>query len=274
MAALSISRAWDDTKATIASDGRLMMVVAAALLLLPQALIATVTPPEQLSGVKASGAAGLLPFAAALIGIVGQIAIIRLALVSSTSVGEAIAHGFKRFVPVFLAVLLVILAMCIIIVPVLLLLGVGSDISTDSAAGISEGALLAGGLIAILAILVAPLFLMLMPVATSEAGGPIHVLKRSWALGARHYFRLLAFMLLVLVTAFIIVLATEFIIGSTLRLLFGQLEPLSFGALIYGLLFGALQAAFAVVMSVMLARIYVQLSGTAALDVTVPSSGT
>lgn len=274
MAGLSISRAWDESKARIASDGRLMAIVAAALLLLPQALVATIAPPEQLSGVKPSGAASLLPFVIALIGMVGQIALIRLALVSSTSVGEAISHGFKRFVPVFLAVLLVILAMSVILVPLVLLLGGGTGLSTESAAGMSESALLAAGLIGILAILLAPLFLMLMPVATAEAGGPIHVLKRSFALGSGHYFRLLGFMLLILVTAFIIVLATEFIIGSTLRILFGELEPMSFGALVYGLLFGALQAAFAVVMSVMLARIYVQLSGAEAVEVTVPKTGT
>lgn len=274
MAALSISRAWDETKDTVASDGRLMMIVAAALLLLPQALIATIAPPEQLSGVEVSGAAGLLPFVAGLIGIVGQIAIIRLALVRSISVGEAVTHGLKRFLPVLAAVLLVLLAMCVILIPLMMVLGVGSGISVENPEVMPRAALMAAGLIAVFAILIAPLFLMMMPVATAEAGGPIHILKRSWGLGASHYIRLLAFMLLILVTAFIIVLATEFIAGSALRILFGDLEPLSFGALLYGLLFGALQAAFAVVMSVMLARIYVQLSGREGIDVSVPKSGT
>lgn len=274
MAGLSISRAWDETKDTIAADGRLLMIVAAALLLLPQALIATITPPEQLSGVEVSGAAGLLPFIAGLIGIVGQIAIIRLALVRSTSVGEAVGHGFKRFFPVLLAVLLVLLAMCVVLVPLMMVLGVSSGISVENPEAMPQAALLAAGLIAILAIVISPFFLMLMPVATAEAGGPVHILKRSWSLGASHYFRLLAFLLLILVTAFIIVLATEFIAGSALRILFGDLEPMSIGALVYGLLFGALQAAFAVLMSVMLARMYVQLSGHAGIDVSVPKSGT
>ena len=274
MAALSISRAWDETKATIAADGRLMMIVAAALLLLPQALIATIAPPEQLSGVEVKGAAGLLPFIAGLIGIVGQIAIIRLAMVRSTSVGEAVGHGFKRFLPVLLAVLLLLLAMCIILIPILLALGVGSGVSVENPDVKPQSALLAAGLIGILALLVAPLFLMMMPVATAEAGGPIHIIKRCWSLGSRHYLRLLAFMLLILVAAFIIVLATEFIAGSVLRIVFGDLEPMSVGALLYGLLFGALQAAFAVVMSVMLTRIYLQLSGREGIDVSVPKSGT
>lgn len=274
MAALSISRAWDETKETVAVDGRLMMIVAAALLLLPQALIATITPPEQLSGVEISGAAGLLPFVAALIGMVGQIAIIRLALVRSISVGEAVNHGLKRFGPVLLAVLLVLLAMCIILIPLAMVLGLGSTISVDDPEAMTQGALAAAGLIAVFAILISPLFLMMMPVATAEAGGPIHILKRSWSLGASHYLRLLGFMLLILVAALVIVLATEFIFGSVLRIVFGDLEPLSFGALLYGLLFGALQAAFAVVMSVMLAKIYVQLSGREGIDVSVPKSGT
>lgn len=274
MAALSISRAWDESKETLAADGRLMMIVAAALLLLPQALIATVTPPEQLSGVEVSGAAAILPLVAALIGMVGQIAIIRMALVHSSSVGEAISHGVKRFLPVFFAVLLLLIAMCIILIPVVMIFGASSELTTQAAENLSGTALLAAGLIVLLAILIAPLFLMIMPVATAEPGGPIHILKRSWSLGSSHYFRLLAFMLLILVTAFIIVMATEFIVGSALRIAFGDLEPLSFGALLYGLVLGALQAAFTVVMSVMLARMYVQLSGREGIDVSVPKSGT
>ena len=46
------------------------------------------------------------------------------------------------------------------------------------------------------------------------------------------------------------------------------------GALIYGLLFGALQAFYAIIMSVLLARIYLQLGGGEVETVSVPSSGT
>lgn len=275
MAGLSISRAWDETKARIASDGRLMAIVAAALLLLPQALVSTLAPPEQLSGVKPPGVLTLAALAVALVGMVGQIAIIRLALAESISVGEAILHGLKRFGPVFLAAVLLIIAICIVLVPILLLFGLAGAITTDDPTQMTGNALLAATLIVILAVLIAPRFLMLMPVATAEAGGPIHILKRSWALGSGHYFRLLGFMLIVLVAAVVIVMATEFVAGSVLRIAFGDLEPMSLGALLYGLVFGAFQAALAVVMSVMLARIYVQLAGGAAgAAATVPHSGT
>jgi len=274
MAGLSISRAWDETKARLGSDGRLMAIVAAALLLLPQALVSTVTPPEQLSGVAPPGALGLLALVAALVGMVGQIAIIRLALVESTSVGEAIAHGAKRFLPAFLAALLLIVAICIVLIPILLLFGATAALTEGDPSRMTGSVLIAAGLIIILAVLVAPRFLMMMPVATAEQGGPVHILKRSWTLGSGHYFRLLGFMLLVLVAAVVIVFATEFVFGSALKILFGDLEPMSVGALLYGLSFGAFQAAFAVVMSVMLARIYVQLSGQGGLDVSVPKSGT
>ncbi|HET9458799.1 MAG TPA: hypothetical protein VFO51_02305 [Sphingomicrobium sp.] len=274
MAGLSISKAWDETKARLGSDGRLMAIVGAALLLLPQALVSTLTPPEQLSGVAPSGALMLLALVAALVGMVGQIAIIRLALVESTSVGEAIAHGARRFLPAFLAAVLLIIAACIVLIPILLLFGATAALTEGDPSRMSGTVLIAAVLIIALAVLVAPRFLMMMPVATAEQGGPVHILKRSWSLGAGHYFRLLGFMLLVLVAAMVIVFATEFVIGAALKLLFGDLEPMSLGALLYGLLFGAIQAAFGVVMSVMLARIYVQVSGQGALDVSVPKSGT
>ncbi|MFP5328711.1 MAG: hypothetical protein ACLGHC_01040 [Alphaproteobacteria bacterium] len=274
MAGLSISRAWEETKAKLASDGRLMTIVAAALLLLPQALVSTLTPPEQLSGVAPAGALTLLALVAALVGLVGQIAIIRLALVESTSVGEAIGHGVRRFLPAFLAALLLIVAICIVLIPILLLFGATAALTEGDPSRMTGTVLIAAVLIIVLAVLVAPRFLMMMPVATAEQGGPVHILKRSWTLGGGHYFRLLAFMLLVLVAAVVIVFATEFVFGSVLKIAFGNLEPMSLGALLYGLLFGAFQAGFGMVMSVMLARIYVQLSGQGGLDVSVPKSGT
>lgn len=274
MASLSISRAWDETKERIASDGRLIVIVAAALLLLPQALASTITPPEQLSGVKPTGALTIIALIAALIGIVGQIAIMRLAMVSRISVGEAISHGVRRFLPVFLAAILLIIAMCIVLIPIVILFGATAALTADDPTQLTGSTLIAAGLIVLLAVLIAPRFLMMMPVATAESGGPVHILKRSWSLGSGHYFQLLGFMLLVLIAAVVIVIATEFVAGTALRIMFGDLEPMSVGALVYGLLFGAFQSGFALVMSVLLARIYVQVSGHEAADVSVPKSGT
>lgn len=274
MAAFSISRAWDETKTAIAADGRLFAIVAAALLLVPQAFLAVIAPPEELSGVTPPGWANLLALVAALFGIVGQVAIIRLAQVSGSSVGEAISHGLKRLLPVVGAVILLVIAIFIAAVPLMLLLGGVAALQASGAGTLPASVLLAVFIILVLAVLIAPRFLMIMPVATAEAGGPLHILKRSWSLASGHYFRLLAFVLLILVAAVVILVVTQFVGGSVLVLAFGELRPLGAGALLYGLLFGAFQAAFGVVVTLMLARIYVQLSGREALDVTVPRTGT
>ena len=270
--ALSISRAWDETKARIASDGRLMVIVAAALLLLPQALVSVLAPPEQLSGEKPPELVNLLALLAGMIGLVAQVAIIRLALVQSTSVGEAISHGLRRFLPVFVAAILLMVGLFLLVLPLMLLAGAGGELAQGDARPASV--LIAVGLLLLVAILIGPRFLMLMPVATAERGGPIHILKRSWEISKGHYLRLLGFMLLILVAAIIIVGAVQLVAGALLAGIFDEIDPLSFGALLYGLIFGALQALFGVILSVMLARMYVQLSGAEAADVSVPNSGT
>lgn len=276
MAAISISRAWDETKARVGADGRLFTTVAAALLLVPQAIVAAIAPPEDLSGTAPAGWVNLLALLASVVGIVGQVAIIRLAQVPGTSVGEAISHGLRRLLPIIGAIILLVIAVFIVAIPLMLLLGgavaleaVGSG-TTPADPTIVTAALL----IVLLTILVAPKLLMMMPVATAERGGPLHILKRSWTLSNGHYLRLLGFMLLIVVAAIVVVLAVQVVLGAALLAILGNLEPLSVGALVYALLFGAAQAAFAVIISIMLARLYLQLAGRDQAEVSVPSSGT
>lgn len=274
MAAFSISRAWDQTKGQIGSDGRLFAIVAAALLLLPQALVAVLAPPQELSGVAPAGWVNVLMLIAALLGIVGQIAIIRLSLVPATSVGEAIGHGARRFLPVLGAVILLSIAVFLIALLLMLLLGGLSGVLTAESGAMPASVVAAVAVILLLGLLIGPKFLMMMPVAAAEPGGPLHVLKRSWTLSNGHYLRLLGFMLLVLVAAIVVVGATQFVVGSLLVVVFGELSPLTLGALLYALLFAAAQAFFAVILSIMLARLYVQMIGDESIDVTVPKTGT
>jgi hypothetical protein len=64
------------------------------------------------------------------------------------------------------------------------------------------------------------------------------------------------------------------VLGGTLILLSGPLEPMSITALILAAVLALVGAAFTTVFSIMLARIYVQLSGPDHAGVSVPSSGT
>lgn len=273
MAGLSISQAWEETKARIAADGKLLMAVAAATVLLPQAVVSVVGPPELLSGVRPAGGFNLLVFAAAFIGLIGQLAIVRLAVGPATSVGDSIAHGARRFLPALGALFLLFVLMFLITIPIVLLLVGVSDLESAAAGNPTGAVSLAALIIVVIGILIGSRFLMIMPVAASESGGPIHIIKRSWNLVKGHYLKLVAFVLLLVIAVVVLTLAVQFGAGAVIGLVF-DISPFSAGALIYGLLFGALQAFYAVIISVLLARIYLQLTGGELERVSVPTSGT
>ena len=96
MANLSLSRAWDDTRGVMSRDGRLIVAVALAMLVLPGVLSDIVTPSSPDAQVPPVGWWTAVTIAALLIGLAGQLAIVRLALGPQLSVSEAIRHGIRR----------------------------------------------------------------------------------------------------------------------------------------------------------------------------------
>jgi hypothetical protein len=271
MADLSISRAWDETKAVLARDGKLVSTVALALLFLPQVVANTVSPPANLAAEAAPRFAGLVVLAALLIGGVGQLAIVRLAVGPATSVGDSIRHGGRRFLPAIIAFILLLCGMALVLSPVLIALGLGPMIM-DPASAPPDQFLGRLSLAALIALLISVKFMLVTPVASTEAVGPLRILKRSWQLTAGHYLRLLAFIILVAIPAAIVLVASQFIGIIVARLLADSINPLSAGALVFALITAATQAALSAVFTVMLARIYAQVAGHFA-EPSVPSTG-
>lgn len=272
MAAFSISRAWDETKARIAADGRLMTVVAAALIALPT-LVTGVLDPSR-AGDDGSMWTVLLMFAAALLAIVGQLSIIRLAIGPAVSVAEAIGHGARRMPFYFIAGVLIVIAMIVAGLPFLAILFVIGVPLQDPAAFQSAIAILLGLLYLALIVFVAVRMLMASPVASEEAAGPIEILRRSWQLTEGHWLRLFGFILMFLIGAVVALAAIGAAAGVIAVMLFGAIEPMSGSALIVAIVDAVVNAAITVLLAVMLARIYLQLSGVDSLDVTVPKTGT
>src|SRR5688572_2420994 len=97
MSSLSIGKAWDEARHILARDGRLLTSISLALILVPQALAGVIAPPPNLSGIEPPGWMPLITILVLVAGIIGQIAIVRLALGPTASVGEAINHGVRRF---------------------------------------------------------------------------------------------------------------------------------------------------------------------------------
>lgn len=270
---ISLSAAWDETKAIVARDGKLVMAVTLALVVLPQIVVGLVDPGMGATGEK-SRSAILLGIFAILIGTVGQLALIRLALGPPVSVGEAIAHGARRFLPAFAAMILFGLGLALVLIPLIILLAVTGLVDAPQPGAPPSGDMAALVLVMVIAVLViAPRVLLLIPVASAESGGPIQLLRRSWSISKGNYWRLLAFLVLILVVAFIMLLAAQ-LIGGVLAGIAGKIEPMSLSALIVASFVSVAQGAFTILSSVMLARMYRQVAGAGSGEtVSVPRSG-
>jgi hypothetical protein len=271
MAALSISRAWEESKARIASDGRLMMVVAIALIALPMAVMGVVSP--RTTGGETTFVSGLVFFISTLLAIVGQLAVIRLAIGSNVSVGEAIGHAARRMPIYFVAAILVAVALFIVLIPFLVIL-YAAGVPLDSGVAQSPLASILLLLFVALAVFVGVRMVISSPVASEEAVGPVAIIRRSWELTSGHFWRLFGFLLMFIIGAAISMIA----VGSGFTLLavlvLGPVEPMSASALVVAIAEALVNAVVTLLLAVMLARIYLQLAGRGSLDVTVPNSGT
>lgn len=268
MRRLSISRAWEETKSVIARDGRLLVAVALALVVLPQTIMGVVGLPME---PEAAAISSLVYFAVLLIGLAAQVALNRLAIGPSVTVGGAIGRGFARLLPLIAAFILfvfvLVLVMMLITVPL-----TAAGMVTLPAAGQTPPPWLIMMMIVLLAIGFAVLQLAI-PVAAAEQGGPIHLFKRSWQLSRGSYLPLLGFILFILVSIVILGLAVRSVFGSLVIVTLGKPIAGSMSALVLSLIAGIVQAAFTVVSAVMLARIYVQLAGRGETDSGLPITG-
>lgn len=272
MSRVSISRAWDETKAVIGRDGRLLAAVSLALIALPST-ISTLIDPE--SGMGENGgtlASALVVLAMSVVAMVGQLALIRLAIGPSVSVGGAIGHAARR-APVYLgSVILIILGLLLLAVPIIAVL-TAMGITVEEGTPPSGAAWAAILLFIVVAVFVGTRMLMTSSVASAENAGPVQILKRSWALTRGNTGRLLGFLLMFMVALVVVLSVIGVMIGLLSAALLGKAQPFSLAALLVGLVQGVATAAATVIFAVMLARIYLQLAGDPAAEVSVPSSG-
>jgi hypothetical protein len=270
MAKMSISKAWEETTAIVARDGRLITSVALALVVLPQLVVGIVSPPVP-GAVTPFGR--ILGIVAALIALLGQLALVRLAVGPSTSVGEAITHAARRFPSALGAFAILLCALALVVIPItMVLLNVGWLDAPAEGEPLPRSFVRYALLIMILGLALGAKLMMLMPVASSEKVGPLTILKRSWGLTKGHYWPLLGLELLLFLTALIILFAAQILGGIIAEVMGGAIVPFSLSALIIALFLGLAQAGFMVVVTMMVSRLYLQLSGKSVAGV--PSTGT
>lgn len=264
MAKISLSRAWEESREVLRRDGRLLGIVALALIVLPGTVQALLTPPVAEGSLPPVGAWIAVAVVAALIGLVGQLAIVRLALGPHTTVGEAIAHGARRMPVYFASVLLWALPLAAVIVFLVTKL---DRTNPQPALSISFFVLM------LLMIYVSVRLVLSSAVASAEKIGPLAIIQRSWVLTARNWWRLFAFLVLFVIAMVCLLLAVTAVAGILVSALFGEAEPMSVGALILALVSEFMVALVSVVFFVMLARIYAQLSARDEAAVSVPITG-
>ncbi len=251
-----------------------MATVAAALIVLP-GLIVEVVDPGTSRGSDFLGS--VLVLISSLLALVGQLAIIRLAMTPSVSVAEAIGHGARRMPVYVAAAILLSISIIIALIPfgaILYAAGVPLGSGDEQAFVKSPVALLLSVLFLALIIYVGVRMVMSSPVASEEAAGPVRILRRSWDLTSGHWWRLFGFILAFSVGAFVAVLAVNWAVIAFAVPFLGPLDPLSVTALVVGLFNSVVNGAMTVILAVMLARIYVQLAGGEATAASVPISGT
>ncbi len=261
---LSIGKAWEETSAFLAREGRLVAPVALAMFALPSILLNWAYPAGAAGA--AGGGAMLALFVILVAVMIGQMTVILLAIGWHGSIGEAIRKVAKR-VPSLLGAALIVFA------PILMLFMIGFAAALIAAGikdptGLTPQALARipniGWMSLLLMLVVLFVGVRLFPlsaVAAAEPVGPIGLLKRSWALTKRHFGRLLALLLLLAMAALILNAAVAAVVGSVTSLALGEARPFNLAALSVALAGGIVSALVSSVSAAMVGRVYVQLAG-------------
>lgn len=266
MAKLSISQAWDESRAVLARDGKLIGTVALALFVLPGIVLDLVMPEAPAGQFPPAGWWMAVAVVAIVISLVGQLAIIRLAMGPHLTVGEAIAHGARRLLSYLGAVL-------IWAVPLTLIIGGLFASAGDDPENPSPVAALGLIVVGLVGIFLAVRFLMMSSVASAEGSGPLAILRRSWAITGGNWWRLFGFLVSFAIGALALLWAVGTVAGVLCQLAFGSIARMTPGGLIVIIVSQLVSALVSLVFFVMLARLYTQRSEAAA-QASVPSSGT
>ena len=263
MAKLSLSKAWDETREAIARDGKLIGAVALAMFFLPGVIVGVIEPVA--SPFPATTKEAVIAILVALIALVGQLALIRMALGARPTVGEAIGHGARR-VPAYIAAGIIWAGPLIVAAYF-----IGPDFWRHPQN--ATGGQAAAALVIMLALLIIGVRMMMTSsVASAEAVGPIEIVRRSWQLTSGHWWKLFGLLCVFLLVMIIVMTAVGAVIGILSSLVFGPLEPMTIGALFTAVCTQLVSAVLTTGLLIMLARIYFQLSGRSSASV--PSSGT
>lgn len=267
MKPLSIGKAWEETTAFVKREGALLFPVAFLFLALPVVIFQQLVPAEFLNDLMKAGAGQSttpavpnIPasfwFGFALTMIVslgGGLTLYALALRPGISVREAMELGLRRLPVLIGAGALVALGTIAALAIISLIAGVLSIAIGKAAISLVSSAAVVG------IIFGGVRLLLLNALAIDRTVGPVDVVRQSWALTRGQFWRLFAFVAVLIVLSIVTQTAAQSIFGVVGGLIGGA----EIATLMAGLATAALSAVIQVYFMVMSARIYRQLESAA-----------
>ena len=250
---LSIGAAWVEAANFVRRERRLIAPVVLAFIVVPAVIAELVKPSAAVGTQPEPGGWSLIVLASLLIGMVGQLAIMRLAMGWDGPIGGALKLALRRFWAALGALLLFGLLFGLVTVPLVVILTLLSGSGTTSATN----------RITLLLILVVfavmPRILPVTAVAMAREGGPWRMLKDTVQLTRGNYGRLLAFFVLFLLASFALAAAVTVAFGSATALVLGPPAPMTVSRLIVALAAGLVQGVVLSLYAAMTGRITLQL---------------
>ena len=258
MTALSITTAWNEAMAFVRREFGTLLAIVLGLIALPVVALQLLVPGfnPQAGQEPELNAWMLLIIPAALIGMVGSLVISILAIGREPVVRDAFSLAFRRLLPLIGAALLL---MCILL-PFGLVMAVLWALSPGLAA---HGIVL----FVLGAIFVWVRLMVINPVAAAEDVGPFDILRRSWELTRGHFWKLLGFMILLIILFVVVAFAVSAVVGILIFVVAGAPDPGSTAHVLMVLVGGLINSVLTLILTVVIARVYAQLAGQ-------PTSGT
>jgi hypothetical protein len=270
MANLSLTQAWNETAAFVKREARLLFPVALLLSVLPMALVGLLAPRDTAPNAIPEPGLWLAAVPVALvIGMVGNLAISTLALRPGLTVADALRNGLRRMPSLLGATLLLCLAaslVLIVLAVIAALLFVG-PISNPAPEALFPVVVTVFLLMIPFILYFGARLLVTTPVAAAEGGGPLAIIRRSWQLSRESVWTLVGFILLLVLLLLVVSIAVGAVLGILIFVAAGPPEAGSLSAILLLIVRAVLDTVVTVYMTVMIARIYAQLSGSGTPDV-------
>jgi len=252
---VSIGTAYSEAAAFVAREKKLLAPLVLALMVVPATisqLMQPVTPLADAAGMRSWMVIALL---ALLIGLVGQMAVNRLAMGSDRSLGGTIGLALRRLPAALGAFILFFFLLSLVLIPLIVVMSLASGGATP--AGQAPGGF---SVVTVLIVFAAvPRILLAPAIAMDQPLGPWRLVKATWNATRGQYWRLLGFFVLFLAASLIFAMAVSAVVGSLATLALGKPEPLSVSRLVVALAGGLVQGVIATLYAAMIGRLVVQL---------------